>query len=294
MTRSTLPQTRFWMRVGALCAGSLAACSSSHMEQWTPDPEALAAQRAAQQERQARAAEQAQLDAAQARELEQAVLEIEGAPSDSAALDVEQLELVLAYHCGDCHAHRGPAEQWIDGLFFDRFQELIDLGKVIPGDSARSRLLLRAQNGEMPPASSGIRPVPASTLQRIADFIDALPAPPPPAAPQESELPWQEEARRRPNVPPIEAACFEFLGDWIRCEGAGDGPQVVDVPGRDLVRCLEACRERSDCVAVTDHTWLQLPNLGCSLYLSSCAAPSSGVWQEEDGGRQYRKLCASE
>jgi len=72
---------RVWIGWGAL-AGSLAACSSSHMDQWTPDPETLAAQQAARVEAQARAAEQAQL----ASELEQAVLESEGS---DAALDTE-------------------------------------------------------------------------------------------------------------------------------------------------------------------------------------------------------------
>ena len=171
---------------------------------------------------------------------------------------------------------------------------MIELGKVIPGDAAQSRLLQRMQRGEMPPAGSSIPPVPAATVERIADFIDALAAAPP-AAPAESEPPWAEEARHRPKTPPVEATCFEYLGDWIRCEHAGEWPSPdTVVPGRDLARCFQACRERADCVAVTDYTWLELPDLGCSLYLSSCTAPATGVWQEEDGGRQYRKLCASQ
>ncbi|HKO94509.1 MAG TPA: hypothetical protein VJU61_25320 [Polyangiaceae bacterium] len=292
LARSRRVLRRVWIGGGALIAGSL-ACSSSHMDPPAPDPEALSAQRAARAQAQARAAEQAQFEAAQARELERAVQGIEGSET---ALDTAQVEQVLAYHCGECHAPLGSPAPAVDGLFFERFQELIEAGKVIPGDAAQSRLLLRMQLGEMPPAWSSAPPIPAPTVARIAAFIDALPPPLPAAPPAQVEPPWLAEARNRPDVPPLEAPCFEYLGDWIRCEGAGNSPEVVDVPGRDLSRCLEACSERDDCVAVTDYTWLGIdePYLGCSLYLSSCAAPGTGVWHEEDGGRQYLKVCGAE
>ena len=98
-----------WRALCALLAG-LAACSSSHMDQWVPDPETLAAQRSARAEAQARAAEEAM----RASELELAAREIE---QSDGALDTAQLESVLVYHCGDCHQHRGAADQAIfDGL----------------------------------------------------------------------------------------------------------------------------------------------------------------------------------
>jgi len=257
------------------------------MDQWAPDPETQAEQRSARVEAQARAAEAIQIEATRASQLELTVREIE---QNDAVLDTAQIESVLAYHCGDCHRHRVGGDR-TDGLFFDRFEELIEIGKVIPGDAAQSRLLLRVWAGEMPPASSSRPPVPEATVSRIADFIDALPPPPRPAP----EPAWAEQARDRPDTPPVAAPCFEYLGDWIRCEHAGEWPSVdTEVPGRDLERCFQACRERADCVAVTDYTWLELPDLGCSLYLASCATPGTGVWHEEDGARQYRKLCTSQ
>jgi len=56
---------------------------------------------------------------------------------------------------------------------------------------------------------------------------------------------------------------------------------------------MQLCQQRPDCTAVTDYFWLARPALGCALYTSTCSAPAGGVWQEEDGGRQYRKHCAT-
>jgi hypothetical protein len=57
---------------------------------------------------------------------------------------------------------------------------------------------------------------------------------------------------------------------------------------------MELCLQRPDCTAVTDYFWLDRPDLGCWLYTSTCDAPAGGVWQEEDGGREYRKRCAAQ
>jgi hypothetical protein len=170
---------------------------------------------------------------------------------------------------------------------------LIATGKVIPGDGEGSRLVQRVRSGEMPPVQSGGQQMPSATLDRLVEYIDSLPPiPEQPAAPIEMEPPWLEEARQRPDVAPVEAQCFEYLGDWTRCEHEGYMPDKVDIPGRDLDLCFATCLERLDCVAVTDYTWLGLPDLGCYLYLSSCDAPSTGVWNEEDGARQYRNICS--
>jgi hypothetical protein len=59
----------------------------------------------------------------------------------------------------------------------------------------------------------------------------------------------------------------------------------------DLQSCMQLCLERDDCSAVTDYLWLSLPELGCELYISSCDAPEMPEWAEEDGGRDYRKIC---
>jgi hypothetical protein len=120
----------------------------------------------------------------------------------------------------------------------------------------------------------------------------STPAPAPQSPPPPVEPP-------RPDVPaaavvvPVPAGCpFEYLGDWIACENAG-WPNVVKTDATDVEGCMRACLEREDCTAVTDYFWLGRPDLGCWLYVSSCDAPSGGPWQEEDGGRNYRKACGA-
>jgi len=223
-------------------------------------------------------------------EIESSVLALEReSVGMTAPFSQDELMLVLQYHCGECH-FPSPCGTSDCGLqYMDDMAKLVETGKVIPGDGEASRLVLRMRRGEMPPLRSAVPPVPPASIERIARYIDVLTLPAPPAA----EDPLAEERRRRPNVPPVDVPCFQYLGDWIRCEETGYGFQV-DVPGGDLDRCLQACRERTDCVSVTDYTWLGYGGLGCYIELGSCAAPSGGVWQEEDAGRQYLKTCASD
>ena len=108
--------------------------------------------------------------------------------------------------------------------------------------------------------------------------------PPPPASP--------EPPRPKPAPPPASNACFEYLGDWITCENAG-WPNVEQTSAQDLQSCMDLCQQRPDCTAVTEYFWMDRADLGCSLYLSTCDEPAGGPWQEEDGGRQYRKRCAT-
>jgi len=93
-------------------------------------------------------------------------------------------------------------------------------------------------------------------------------------------------------IPPGDCR-FEFLGEWVRCENAG-WPNVLETDAPDLVACMQRCLERDDCTAVTDYLWLGALDLGCYLYLSSCDEPSlAATWGEEDGGRDFRRSCAS-
>ena len=88
-------------------------------------------------------------------------------------------------------------------------------------------------------------------------------------------------------VPPGDCR-FEYLGKWVRCENAG-WPNVVATDAPDLLSCMQQCLDRDDCSAVTDHLWLGLAGLGCSLYLSTCDAPAfEPDWGEEDGGHEFR------
>jgi hypothetical protein len=114
----------------------------------------------------------------------------------------------------------------------------------------------------------------------------ADPEAPPDAGPP--PLPPSEPPRPNPAPPPALHACFEYLGDWITCENAG-WPHVEQTSAPDLESCMQLCQQREDCTAVTDYFWLGRPDLGCWLYTSTCNAPAGGPWQEEDGGRQYKK-----
>jgi len=136
------------------------------------------------------------------------------------------------------------------------------------------------------PAPSGCCPPPApEEVQQEA----------PPSPPTPNDLPPTEPPRPDAGAapPPASSACFEYLGDWITCENAG-WPHVEQTSAPDLQSCMHLCQQRPDCTAVTDYFWMDRPDLGCWLYTSTCSAPAGGVWQEEDGGRQYRKRCATQ
>jgi hypothetical protein len=135
-----------------------------------------------------------------------------------------------------------------------------------------------------------IRPGPQPTESPV--LITQSPAPELDASalPRAPSEPPRADAGTAP--PPASNACFEYLGDWITCENAG-WPNVEQTSAPDLQSCMDLCQQRPDCTAVTDYFWLGLPDIGCWLYTSTCNAPAGGVWQEEDGGRQYRKRCAT-
>jgi Planctomycete cytochrome C len=160
--------------VGWCLAGALVwvcSCSSTHSVDPPPDPELVAAARA---ERERVAAEREQ-DAAERGELERAVLAIEAEPEQPARLlSEDEVYQVLAYHCVDCH-YRPEVADAVDGFWdLDSFDRMIDTAKVVPGDGEGSRIVQRMRDGSMPPVTSGAPPVPATTIDRIADFIASL------------------------------------------------------------------------------------------------------------------------
>jgi hypothetical protein len=153
-----------------------------------PDPEEVAAtearnQRLAEQRR--AAAAQQELEAAEYAELQQSVFAIENEhQADPLWLLTDgELDQVLVYYCGECHVQPDVPTQTDDcGVcYLDDMDELISTGKVIPGDAEASRLVQRMRRGEMPPVQSDSPAVPESTIDLIADFINALPARPLPA-----------------------------------------------------------------------------------------------------------------
>ena len=150
-------------------------CSSSHLEDPPPDPALLAAAQA--EAARIRAERAAEADARA--EQERAVLAILSESADPPRLFREdEVGLILVYYCGDCHGE--PPHDSADGIYYiDDIDRWAAEGKVIPGDGEGSRLVLRMREGSMPPITSDAPPMPAATVDRIADYIDSLEDPAP-------------------------------------------------------------------------------------------------------------------
>lgn len=84
---------------------------------------------------------------------------------------------------------------------------------------------------------------------------------------------------------------FEYLGDWLLCEDSGY-PNIILIEATSLQDCMDACIREEECGAVTDYSWDEDPEmLVCQLKQGSCDNPRTEVWAEEDGGKQYKKVC---
>lgn len=98
-------------------------------------------------------------------------------------------------------------------------------------------------------------------------------------------------------MPPEYAACFSFLGEGLRCENSGahaQSPNLIKLDdAANLSECLDACLGRSDCIAVSDY--FAEPDLPlCLIRHGSCGSAGTGVWQEEDAGKEYVKVCPAD
>jgi hypothetical protein len=89
--------------------------------------------------------------------------------------------------------------------------------------------------------------------------------------------------------------CFEYLGDEQRCSGAeahAQGPNMVRVSAANLQECQAACQSRADCVAVADYFNTPIYPV-CYYQTGACGtAFASGIWEEEDAGKEYLKMCS--
>ena len=132
-------------------------------------------------------------------------------------------------------------------------------------------------------------PTPTSSAPTSTPLVgtEAPPSGPAPDAGTPSEPP-----RPSPAPAPLSDPCFAYLGDWITCENSG-WPNAQKKDATDLHACMQACLQQSDCSAVIEYFWMDRPDLGCWLYTSTCNTPAGGPWQEEDGGRMYRRTCSN-
>jgi len=92
---------------------------------------------------------------------------------DAYDIALEAAQNVLATNCGGCHGGQLTPETAEAGMnYIDDIDQLVATGKIIPLDSAGSRIIQRMQAGEMPPVRSGRPPVTQADINIVAQFID--------------------------------------------------------------------------------------------------------------------------
>jgi len=94
-------------------------------------------------------------------------------PADPRDLALEAAQNVLKSECGECHGSQLTPQSAKAGMnYIEDIDQLVATGKIIPLDSAGSRIIQRMQAGEMPPPQSGNDPVRQSDINIVAQFID--------------------------------------------------------------------------------------------------------------------------
>ena len=93
--------------------------------------------------------------------------------SDEAKLAKAAAENVLASNCGQCHGPALTPQQAQAGMnYIDDIDELVSTGKIVPLNSAGSRIVQRMVRGEMPPVSSGLPQVTEADINTVSQYID--------------------------------------------------------------------------------------------------------------------------
>jgi mono/diheme cytochrome c family protein len=82
-------------------------------------------------------------------------------------------ENVLASRCGGCHGPALTPAQASAGMnYIDDMERLAEEGKIVPLNSAGSRVIERMRDGSMPPTQSQLDRVPDADINIVAQFID--------------------------------------------------------------------------------------------------------------------------
>jgi len=82
-------------------------------------------------------------------------------------------ENVLASNCGQCHGPALTPQQAQAGMnYINDIDELVKTGKIVPLNSAGSRIIQRMVRGEMPPVASGLPAVTEADINTVAQYID--------------------------------------------------------------------------------------------------------------------------
>jgi serine/threonine-protein kinase len=82
-------------------------------------------------------------------------------------------ENVLAANCGQCHGPALTEQQAQAGMnYINDIDKLVDTGKIVPLNSAASRIVQRMVRQEMPPVASGLPAVTEADINTVAQYID--------------------------------------------------------------------------------------------------------------------------
>jgi len=82
-------------------------------------------------------------------------------------------ENVLAANCGQCHGPALTEQQAQAGMnYINDIDKLVETGKVVPLNSAASRIVQRMVRQEMPPVASGLPAVTEADINTVAQYID--------------------------------------------------------------------------------------------------------------------------
>ena len=82
-------------------------------------------------------------------------------------------ENVLASHCGACHGPALTPAQASAGInYIDDWDRLIETGLIERCAPGRSPIVQVMRNGEMPPAGSGLSPVPDRDVEVVMEAIE--------------------------------------------------------------------------------------------------------------------------
>jgi mono/diheme cytochrome c family protein len=93
--------------------------------------------------------------------------------SSEADLAKAAAENVLAANCGQCHGPALTEQQAQAGMnYINDIDQLVETGKIVPLNSAASRIVQRMVRGEMPPVASGLPAVTEADINTVAQYID--------------------------------------------------------------------------------------------------------------------------
>src|SRR5688500_18839063 len=100
-------------------------------------------------------------------------VDVGSAPSSAADLAKAAAENILASNCGQCHGPALTPDQAKAGMnYIDDIEQLVSTGKIVPLNSAGSRIVQRMIRGEMPPVNSGLPRVTEADYTVVAEYID--------------------------------------------------------------------------------------------------------------------------